>query len=271
MQNDSFGNRMKAYERNGTSLIAMPLLPLCIRIDGKAFHSYTKGMNRPYDERLRKIFSYVTRKLMEETSAIIGYTQSDEISLILYEENPKSQLIFDGKIYKINSVLASLATYFFQEGCKLFFPERLMSRPAIFDCRAWNVPTCIEAVNYLLWREQDATKNAISMAARVYYYHKELEGKDGKQKQEMLFQKGVNFNDLPDFFKRGIYLQKVSSFRKFTTEELEKLPEKHDARSNPDLQIERKDIVEVSIPPLHKIKNRVSFVFKGHRPITEQE
>jgi len=104
---------MKMYESIFTSQKCIPQLPTFCRIDGKSFHTWTSDLKRPYDERLSKLFIETTRFLLEETGARVGYTQSDEITLCWFFEDYKSQLFFDGKIHKLNSVIASLTTGFF--------------------------------------------------------------------------------------------------------------------------------------------------------------
>lgn len=132
----------------------------------------------------------------------------------------------------------------------------------------WNVPSLEEAANAFLWRELDATKNSIAMAARAYFSHKQIDNKSGTEMQEMLRQKGVEWNDYPDFFKRGTYVQRRKTLRKFTAEELDKLPPLHEARKNPDLMVERTDCVALALPPLRLVKNRVEVLFAGAEPQT---
>jgi tRNA(His) 5'-end guanylyltransferase len=136
-----------------------------------------------------------------------------------------------------------------------------------FDCRVYNVPTLDEAVNSFLWREQDATKNSISMAAQSVYSHSELMNKNGSDKQEMLFQKSINWNDYPSFFKRGTYVQRKRVLTPFTSEEIEKLPAKHNARKDPNYVIERWVIDKVDLPPLSKIENKVDTIVWGLDPV----
>ena len=109
------------------------------------------------------------------------------------------------------------------------------------------------------------------MAARSYYSHKELDNKNGSEMQEMLFQKGVNWNDYPAFSKRGSFIQRRRNFRKFTSEELSLLPEKHEARSNPELLVERTTYEVMEMPPFGKITNRPEVIFKGAVPLTGDE
>src|SRR5690606_17053825 len=167
---------------------------------------------------------------------------------------------------KMTSTLAAMATVYFNRLLPRFFPPEYSERMPTFDARVWNVPNIQEGANAFLWREQDGTKNSISMAARCYYSHQELMNKNGSEMQEMLWQKGVNWNDYPAHFKRGTYIQRRKTVRKFTTEELEKLPEKHEARRNPDLMVERTDYFPLELPPLAKVYNRARVLFLGHPP-----
>ena len=263
---DELDDRMKMYEGMECGRKFMSLLPVCVRIDGKSFHNFTKRLERPFDIRFSTLMNIVTEALVKETNAIIGYTQSDEISLIYYSDNSKSQIFFDGKIHKMVSVLSSLATATFNRYLPELIPEKAEG-VALFDCRAWSVPNLMEAANTILWREFDATKNSISMAARKYYSHKELQEKNGKEMQEMLFQKGINWNDYPTSFKRGTYYQRRKIMRKFTPDEIEQLPEKHQARKDTNLEIIRTEIRKLEMPPFSKIINRVEVIFDGADPI----
>jgi tRNA(His) 5'-end guanylyltransferase len=211
-----------------------------------------------------------TKELVEESGACIGYTQSDEISLVFYSPSYDSQVFFNGRKQKMVSVLAAMCSVTFNDLYRGHFGSDANSL-ALFDCRAWQVPSLVEAANALLWREQDATKNAISMAARHYYSHKSLHGKSGKEMQELLFQKGINFNDYPAFFKRGTFVRREVKVRKFSTKELCCLPEKHAARKNPDLMVERTDVVVMDMPKFSTVINRVSVVFSGEKPLTKRE
>jgi tRNA(His) 5'-end guanylyltransferase len=148
--------------------------------------------------------------------------------------------------------------------CRKLIPEKGI---ATFDCRVWTVPSKEEAVNCLLWRELDATKNSVSMASSAYYSHNFLNGKNGSEKQELLFQKGINWNDYPIFFKRGTYVKRVVFSRKLTTPELDKLPIKHTARENPDMEFTRSEIRELDMPIFRTIINKVEVVFDGATPI----
>lgn len=263
MTEDTLGDRMKLLEQQEAGRKFLPLLPIMARIDGKTFHNWTKDLDRPYDGRFTNMMIETTKFLVEETGAKIGYTQSDEISLIYYSDTYESQIFFDGKIHKMNSVLASFATGFFNSIVQKYFEEK---RPlAYFDCRVWQVPTKMEAVNTILWRELDASKNSISMAARHYFSHNQLMNKTGSEMQEMMFKEhGVNWNDYPTFFKRGTYIQRRKVLRKFTEEELARIHEKF--RPGKDEVKERTDIIKLELPQLTKISNRVEVIFDGADP-----
>jgi tRNA(His) 5'-end guanylyltransferase len=268
MSEDSLGDRMKFYEQAEAGRKFMPLLPVCARIDGKTFHSWTRGLERPYDKSLSDCMIETTEHLVDKTNACMGYTQSDEISLVMYSPSYETQLFFDGKVQKMISVLASMATAKFNElaakrinGC----PESRGT--ALFDCRAWQVPNKIEAANTLLWRELDAAKNSISMAARTMFGHSELQGKVGSEMQEMMFSKGTNWNDYPAFFKRGTFVQRRRSLRTLTDDERNRIPEKH--RPAAGQIIERTAIVRLDMSPFSKINNRVEVVFDGADPEVE--
>ena len=264
-KNDSLGNRMKGYENVTCGVKMLPLIPVIARIDGKGFSKFTKGLKRPYDERLSTLMVELTKYLVKQTNANCGYTQSDEISLVWYSDTHESKIYFDGRLFKMISDLSAMASVYFNRELPNYIPEKAHLMPR-FDCRVFNVPTIGEATNTFLWRELDATKNSITMASSEYYSHNFLHGKNGSEKQELLFQKGVNFNNYPTHFKRGTYIQRRRVMTKFSTEELENLPLKHNARKNPDMEIERWVIDEVKLPPLSKVKNRVGVVIYGENP-----
>ncbi len=262
---DDLGDRQKMLEQAEAGRRFLPLLPIMIRLDGKNFSSYTKNFLRPYDARLSECMVAVTTALVDEANARIGYTQSDEISLVLYSDTYNSQVFFDGKIQKLVSVLASMCSAFFARELPktMTQAEAIPKEPAIFDCRAWTVPTKWEAANALLWREQDATKNAISMAARHYFSHKSLFKKTGSQIQERLFSEaGVNFNLYPNFFKRGTFVQRRKTMRTLSEIELARIPEAY----RPTCPVERTEIVKLDMPPFAKVTNRNEVVFDGAEP-----
>lgn len=272
---DSLGNRMKLYEKQYTGVELLPLLPICARMDGRAFHSFTKGLDRPYDKRLTALMIATTKYLVESTGAVVGYTQSDEISLVWYVDDLKSDVFFGGNHSKMVSILASKTSTFFNKNLSKYIPEKAeyyadKDESPEFDARVWNTPRLWEAANYLIWREMDATRNSLTMAAQSFYSHHELHKKSGTDKHELLHQKGVNWNDYPTCFKRGTYVQKQWVETPFSAEEIDQLPEKHAARKNPNLTIKRQKVSIRELPPLAKIGNRTEVIFEGAEPVDRE-
>lgn len=248
---DALGDRMKAYEARESDRRFLPMVPVCARIDGRNFSAFT-----------RDAMIETTECLVDETHERIGYTQSDEISLVWLSERSDSSIFFDHRVAKMTSVLASYATAAFTRalaGGPL--AVRISSMPH-FDCRVWSVPSRTEAANVFLWREQDATKNAIQMAARSIYSHKECDHKNGSELQEMLFAKGINFNDYPAFFKRGTFVRRKTVERYLTAEELARIPEDY----RPDGTVARSLISPVEMPRFGSVTNREAVVFDGAEP-----
>ncbi len=264
---DAMGDRMKTYEMAEAGRKCLPLLPILARLDGKNFSNFTRGLTRPYDARLSRLMLAVTTHLVSETAAACGYTQSDEITLAWYADTTDSQVYFDGRIQKLTSVLAATCSVRFNRLLPDFLPEKSGCEP-VFDCRVWQAPTLREAANAFLWRERDATKNSVGMAAGEYYSHAELMGRNGREKQEMLWRKGVNWNDYPDFFKRGSFVQRREVSARLTPADLESLPPLHHARKNPDLEFRRTEYRRIDMPPFDRVTNRVGVLFGGEEPQT---
>ena len=196
MKNDSLGDRMKRYEIV-TQQVLMKRTYTVIRVDGKAFHTYTKGLERPFDDKLMSDMDETAKFLCQNIqNAKMAFVQSDEISIVLTDfDELETESWYDNNLQKIVSVSASMATAKF-----------LMLRPyklVFFDSRVWQLPTRTETINYLIWRQQDTTRNSISSVAQSLYPHKELLNKSSDQKQEMIFQKGINWNDYAARYKRG--------------------------------------------------------------------
>jgi len=261
------GDRMKLYEQNEAGRRLMPLLPALARIDGRSFHSFTRGLPRPYCERLHNLMCLTTQWLVEKTNALIGYTQSDEITLCWLQKTFESQIFFDGKIQKMVSQLGAISTLYFNKFVDQYLGNGYKLKHPTFDARVWTVPNLTEAANAFIWREQDATRNSIIMAALAQYSHNELHEKSCNEMQEMLHVKGVNWNDYPDWAKRGTFVKRVTEVRRLTVGEIEKLPEKHDLRSNPNTVVNRHRIVKYNLPVLTKIDNLQAVLFTGAEPI----
>jgi tRNA(His) guanylyltransferase len=260
-QGDALGDRMKFYE----GLSHVQLLPgfiVCARLDGRNFHAFTKRAKRPFSSIFHAFMISVMRHLVVESCATVGYTQSDEISLA-WIDRP----FFSGNSQKMCSTLASMASVRLNlhrsnsMHTESFSGLRWDLCPT-FDCRVWVVPSRVEAANVFLWRQQDASRNSVQMAARYHFSHKACENLDNRQLQEkLLTEAGVNWNDYPSAFRRGTFVKHVKTRRAFTPEELNELPLKHDARRDPNLVVERRVISERDID-LRGVEDRASVLFE---------
>ena len=197
---DSLGDRMKAYE--DCYRVKLPQrMPVVLRIDGKAFHSYTKGCKRPVDENLVNCMNDTAKYLCENIQgAKLAYVQSDEISLLVTNyETINTQSWFDNNLIKMVSISSAMASAKFTSISDTIFGK---SKMATFDSRAFVLPI-LDVCNYFVWRQQDATRNSVQMLARSMYSHKECNNLNNSQLQEICFKKGVNWNDCPTSQKRG--------------------------------------------------------------------
>jgi len=207
---DSLGDRIKGYE--DSYRVTLPgRLPIILRLDGKAFHSYTKGLKRPVDESLVNAMNETAKYLCQSIQGCqIAYVQSDEISLLLNNfKTLDTQSWYDNTLQKMVSVSAAMASAKFTSISDTIFGYMKL---AMFDSRAFILPK-EEVCNYFIWRQQDATRNSVQMLARSLYSHKALENKDNSELQELCFQKGINWNDCPISQRRGRCLVKTQVWK----------------------------------------------------------
>lgn len=266
---DNLGDWCKWLEKNFSNEIMIPTLPVIIRLDGNNFSQWTKGLEKPFDEKLTELMVDLTKYLVKETNAIVGYTQSDEITLILYSPTRKIQLYNDGKKQKILSKLTSKCSNYFNERRKELLPKH--NKLANFDCRVYQTPTLHDACVQLLWRELDATRNSIQSLGHSKFSVKEMHGLNSYQIQDkLMLDCGVNWNNLPTKWKRGTYVKRVVTNESFKVEELKNLPPKHIAHKNPNLIVERSVIKEIEYPIFNTIKNQVDVIFNNLEPITHE-
>lgn len=221
--NDDLGKRMKIFYEQIPKTTLIRRMPVIIRIDGKAFHTFTRGFQKPFDELLIKTMQETTKYLCENIQGcVLGYTQSDEITLVLVDyKKLNSAAWFDYEVQKMCSIAASMATMafnmFFQskysrafisanteeEKKKLYKTYGTKCFSAMFDARCFNIPK-EEVTNCIYWRQLDASRNSIQMVGQANFSHKELQNKSCNGIQDMLMtQRGVNWNDLPTYLKRG--------------------------------------------------------------------
>lgn len=257
------GDRMKEYESRFRSKV-FPDLPFAVRVDGRTFSGWTsKHLDTPYDEGFIDLMIEVSEFLLNETQgSVVAYTQSDEISLVFYQPDYQSEPMFNGRVQKLASICASLATWKFNQIGPSYIGSSCFSAPRTFDGRVFGLPSLVESYNYLLWREQDATRNSIQSAGQEYFSHSEMHGKSNNEVQEMLWQrKDINWNNYPPEFKRGSYIVEKTVKEPFSETELEDLPPKHDARQNPNMKIERKVTERLDIPPISQLEDPGEVLF----------
>ena len=221
---DDLGVRMKTFYEQIPKTKLMRRCPVAIRIDGKAFHTFTRGFQKPFDEVLIKSMQETMKYLCENIQGcVLGYTQSDEITLILVDyKKLTSSAWFDYEVQKICSIAASMATIafnkFFRDNVGDYLYENYddqyladyiktlqnaVDKGAMFDARCFNIPK-EEVTNLCYWRQLDASRNSIQMVGQANFSHKELQNKSCNDIQDMLMtQKGINWNDLPTYQKRG--------------------------------------------------------------------
>lgn len=231
---DELGKRMKIYEAV-PKMKLVRRMPVAIRIDGKAFHTFTRGMQKPFDEVLIKSMQETMQYLCKNIQGcVLGYTQSDEITLILVDYKELNTCAwFDNEVQKMVSISASMATMAFNrafaknvdEWGRLTFPDwdnggtdkkldenllklndvyqKAIEKGVMFDARVFNIPK-EEVTNLILWRQFDATRNSIQMVGQANFSHNELQGKTCNQIQDMLHElRNINWNDFPTTQKRG--------------------------------------------------------------------
>lgn len=223
---DSLGDRMKRYEGVSRNFLTRRV-PVIIRLDGKAFHTFTRGMRKPFDRILMNAMQDTMKYLCENIQGcVFGYTQSDEITLVLTDYTTiKTDAWFGYNVQKMTSIAASMATLAFNSffidsanaACQYYDTESSVEAAlefdysvyerrfgqALFDARAFSIPVD-EVCNCLIWRQQDATRNSIEAVGQANFSHKELQGKNCNDVQEMLWSKcKINWNDFPVDCKRG--------------------------------------------------------------------
>lgn len=230
---DDLGTRMKTFYEEIPKTKLIRRCPVAIRIDGKAFHTFTRGFNKPFDEVLIESMQETMKYLCENIQGcVLGYTQSDEITLILIDyKKLNSSAWFDYEVQKMCSIAASMVTMAFNkffkknvenfeqyyaieyetngwygkgtseyEMCETY--SKAVEKGAMFDARCFNIPK-EEVTNLIYWRQLDASRNSIQMLGQANFSHKELQNKSCNDIQDRLIDKGINWNDLPTHQKRG--------------------------------------------------------------------
>lgn len=263
---ESLDDKMKAYESKFTKETVDCDLPICVRLDGKGFSKFTKSLKRPFDERLSQIMINVMNHLVEKTGATIGYTQSDEITLLFLNTTGTDEMSFNGKIQKLTSTYAAMTSVKFNKELEKSIPEKSEDLP-IFDARIWNVPTIKEALDVILWRMRDARKNSISMACHAHIHHKKTLTKNSIERVQMLQDMGIIWSNYPEYFKTGTLA--IKTLKKF-----DKIPEEYaQYHQNSEQSFFRTEIRNINMPELLENYSEKSLILLAmateHKKIAE--
>lgn len=202
---DSLGDRMKTNYENVFRQTLIRRMPVIIRVDGKAFHTFTKGLKRPASSNFRECMLYAVKNTAEQMQGFkVAYTQSDEASFLLTDYDTHETSPWFGYVKsKLETIAASYMTLYFNQKVAQILPEKAYSCP-VFDARAFNVPK-EEVTNYFLWRANDCSRNSMQMLAQANFSHKELQNKNTQQMNEMLYKIGVLISNEPQWFRNGTF------------------------------------------------------------------
>lgn len=264
---ESLDYRMKSYEMVHTQTSLVPGIPVYVRIDGRAFHTFTRGLQKPFDPDFAWTMKEVTKHLHDKTNAFISYVQSDEISLCYLEP---SKMPFETRLFKLESVLAGMASAAFcVYGSKTKLKDRIEKMIPHFDCRVCQMPL-EEIPNMLLFRERDCLKNAITLVALEHFSNKQIHKKNSDEKIEMLLKEaGVDFTkDIDEDFRVGSWFRRVVFQKELDAETLAKIPEKQRVLDeNGKMFVTRSEVRQLKLGmPLSKVANKLAVVLGDEQP-----
>ena len=263
----SLGDKMKEFESVHTQTSLVPGIPVYVRIDGRAFHTVTRGLQKPFDPDFAWTMKEVTKHLHDKTNAFISYVQSDEISLCYLEP---SKMPFETRLFKLESVLAGMASAAFcVYGSKTKLKDRIEKMIPHFDCRVCQMPLK-EIPNMLLFRERDCLKNAITLVALEHFSNKQIHKKNSDEKIEMLLKEaGVDFaKDIDEDFRVGSWFRRVVFQKELDAETLAKIPEKQRVLDeNGKMFVTRSEVRQLKLGmPLSKVANKLAVVLGDEQP-----
>jgi tRNA(His) 5'-end guanylyltransferase len=255
----ALGDRMKRHEAASRAVLPRRTYTV-IRCDGRSFHSYLRGSERPFDYPFMEDMNYVAERLCTEISgAVFAYVQSDEISVLVSDFGAVgTEPWFGGEVQKIVSISAAVAT-------AALNVRRYEStgRTALFDARVFTIADPFEVANCFIWRQRDAVRNSISMAAQALFPHRELHGVNTGQMQELMWSRhGINWDAYPDEAKRGRVIVKESGEREVTYEH-KRTHEMHtvtamrtwwEARPAPHFTLNPDDFLAEAIPAMPQLE-----------------
>jgi tRNA(His) 5'-end guanylyltransferase len=207
----SLGDRMKLYEAE-TRIVIQPHAYTILRLDGRAFHTYLRNAEKPFDHVFIEDMAWLTQRLCKEVSGTtLAYTQSDEISMLIQNLREETESWFGGKLQKLVSVTAATAASLLT--ARRWDIDRVLAgdfKPIAFDCRVFSLPTLDEVNNYFMWRQRDAIRNSIQMAAQAQFSHKALQNLNSQQLIEKLrSEAGIEWDAYPLEARQGVLTTKV--------------------------------------------------------------
>ena len=260
---DTLGDRMKAYEAKVTEEYLDMGTPMYARIDGRAFHTLCRGLKKPFDSDFVDVMHETCRHLVKETGANLGYVQSDEISLGW--TNP-SRAPFEGRMFKLTSVLASMAGASFMKNALSFGSGEIWSRAQYyvptFDCRVFNLPSVEELVNAFIWRQNDCIKNAVSSIANSLFSVNELNRKNQAEQKEMIRAKGHPFESYPEHLRIGAFFKRVNVLKAVDPEIAPKIKEEfRHVNENGEWCVMRSEVQMVQLGRITELEDRAKILF----------
>ncbi len=263
----ALGDRMKEFESVHTQTSLVPGIPVYVRIDGRCFHTFTRGLGKPFDQDFAWTMKEVTKHLHDKTNAFISYVQSDEISLCYLEP---SKMPFETRLFKLESVLAGMASAAFcVYGSKTKLKGRIEKFIPHFDCRVCQMPL-EEIPNMLLFRERDCLKNAITLVALEHFSNKQIHKKSGEEKIVMLKDIGIDFNkDIDEDFRYGSWFKRVVFQKELDAETLAKIPEKQrKLDENGKMLVTRSEVRQIRFGiPLSRMENKLEVILNEASPV----
>lgn len=251
---EEMGDEFKRYEKNFTLAKFSPESVIMCRLDGRAYHSFCKGLEKPFSQHFIDCMKHTCIELGKEFNPSLIYCQSDELTVVFFNEDR----MFDGTVQKYISTMAAYASVRFNEKVRELIPSHINKFPT-FDCRVYQLPSRQKAFENVVWRQIDAMKNSVSLLATQYFSPKQLSGKSTKQRKEMLFmEKGVSWNDLNEanqYFGRGAFFKRVPVTKVVDFNLSEKQLQENPAIFEKDgvYYINRNEWAEVQVPKLSKI------------------
>jgi tRNA(His) 5'-end guanylyltransferase len=271
MKSDPLGDKVKALEDVANEHAFEPNAFLIARVDGRAFHTFTRGMAKPADLWLLDSMVHATVETAADFKSRLAYVQSDEATFCWHYETPAhGSLPFNGRVQKLCSLIAGVFSACFIDGLVARDPKRYLElgRVPAFDCRIWAVPGAAEQAEAFAWREKDAVKNAVSMAACTVASPSELAGMKHRERLALLEERGFDWEGLPLAFRAGAYVRRQSRMGEIDAETLAKIPPaKRPAAGS--LFLRHETAIDPKLQSIHQVYNALEFFTHGVDPLIQ--